>query len=179
MRRPIVGVMGSGSDPHERLATDVGRLLARLGVHLLTGGGRGVMESVSRAFCESPNRAGLCIGVLPAESHEHPDRPKPGYPNSWVELVISTHLPLSGSDGTSPLSRNHINVLSSDAIVLLPGSAGTLSEARLALHYTKPIIAYLGNTMRLPPDLQRIPVATSIQDVEAFLNQASRSANVT
>jgi hypothetical protein len=65
-----------------------------------------------------------------------------------------------------------INVLSSDAIVLLPGSAGTLSEAQLAQRYTKPVIAYLGNTMRLPPDLQRIPLATSIDDVKQFLTTA-------
>ena len=32
------------------LAEPLGRMLAAIGVHLLTGGGRGVMESVSRAF---------------------------------------------------------------------------------------------------------------------------------
>lgn len=169
MRRPVVGVMGSGRDAHAALAAEVGALLARRGVHLLTGGGGGVMAAVSRAFCETPGRAGLCIGILPAQS-EYPDyRPKPGYPNEWVELAIPTHLPKSGKEGTSTRSRNHINVLASDAIILLPGNDGTLSEARLALHYGKPIVAYLGGVMELPQELREIPVATSIGDVEEFL----------
>lgn len=47
-RLPIVGVLGSGSEPHEEQAKPLGEWLAREGVHLLTGGG--VMEAVSRAF---------------------------------------------------------------------------------------------------------------------------------
>jgi predicted Rossmann-fold nucleotide-binding protein len=48
-----VGVMGSGTDEYEELAREVGELLAQLGVNLLTGGGRGVMRSVSRAFTQT------------------------------------------------------------------------------------------------------------------------------
>ncbi|HUT02907.1 MAG TPA: DNA-binding protein, partial [bacterium] len=46
-RLPIVGVLGSGSEPHEEKAKPLGEWLAREGVHLLTGGGGGVMEAVS------------------------------------------------------------------------------------------------------------------------------------
>ena len=38
--------MGSGTTPHADLAIPLGRALARMGVHLLTGGGGGVMEAV-------------------------------------------------------------------------------------------------------------------------------------
>jgi len=169
MRRPIVTVIGSGSDPHRQLAAEVGELLSRLGIHLLTGGGSGVMEAVSRAFCETPGRSGLCIGVLPAESDARPERPKAGYPNRWVEIAIPTHLPLSGTQGTSARSRNHINVLASSAIVMLPGGDGTLSEAELAIGYGRPMIAYLGDSMELPEKLAGIPRAASIGDVEQFL----------
>ena len=40
------------------------------------------------------------------------------------------------------MSRNHINVLSADAIVALPGGAGTVSEAQLAVRYRKPILLF-------------------------------------
>ena len=36
---------------------------------------------------------------------------------------MRTHLPSSGAAGTSALSRAHINVLSADVIVALPGGA--------------------------------------------------------
>lgn len=176
MRLPVIGVMGSGREEHESLATEVGELLARLGVHLLTGGGAGVMAAVSRAFCETPGRAGMCIGVLPSRSDYPNYRPKAGYPNEWVEIAIPTHLPKSGKDGKSTRSRNHINVLASDAIIMLPGNHGTLSEASLAIDYGRPIMAYLGNAMKLPDELRDIPVAKGIGDVERFLRSAIEKA---
>jgi uncharacterized protein (TIGR00725 family) len=137
-----VGVMGSGTDEYPILAQDIGDLLASLGVNLLTGGGRGVMTSVSRAFTAAPRAKGICIGVLPCLSLDDRAAPKDGYPNAFVELAIHTHLPLSGPNGKHDLSRNHINVLSCTAIVALPGSEGTASEVSLALDYGKPVIAY-------------------------------------
>ena len=57
-RRPIVGVMGSGTEEYADLADPLGRWLAAFGVHLLTGGGRGVMAAVGRAFHAVTPRAG-------------------------------------------------------------------------------------------------------------------------
>jgi len=45
----------------------------------------------------------------------------------WIELVIQTHLPLSGARGADPLSRNHINVLSSDVLIASVGNAASRS----------------------------------------------------
>ena len=137
---PIVGVMGSGVDSHEDLAAPLGRAIASAGWHLLTGGGAGTMTATSRAFAETPGRAGLCIGVLPG-AEDGAGSPE-NYPNPWVEVAIRTHLPLSGAAGTGPNSRNHINVLSADAVVALPGSAGTWSEIELALRYGRPLALY-------------------------------------
>ena len=64
----MVGVMGSGSEPHRELALPLGAWLARRGVHLLTGGGGGVMASVSEGFAGVGGRRGLVIGVLPGEA---------------------------------------------------------------------------------------------------------------
>ncbi|HLU47791.1 MAG TPA: hypothetical protein VK116_06895 [Planctomycetota bacterium] len=140
-RLPVVGVIGSGAEAHEELATPLGRFLAQAGVHLLTGGGRGTMESVSRAFAETPGRRGLVLAILPCHPDD-PARPKDGYPNEWVEIAIRTHLPLSGARGTELLSRNHLNVLSSDALIALPGGPGTKSEIELAHRYSKPLVAF-------------------------------------
>ena len=139
-RRPIVGVMGSGAESHEDLAAPLGRAIAGNGWHLLTGAGRGTMTATSRAFAETEGREGLCLGIVP--SQQDGDGSPDGYPNPWVEVVIRTHLPLSGASGTGPFSRNHINVLSADAVVALPGSAGTWSEIELSLRYGRPLAVF-------------------------------------
>jgi uncharacterized protein (TIGR00725 family) len=166
----IVGVMGSGTEPHADLAGPLGRWLAERGFWLLTGGGAGVMAAVSEAFCSVPDRTGRIIGVLPGRTgadgrYEAP----PGYPNPWVEVVVRTHLPDSGEKGKEPSSRNHINVLTADVIVALPGESGTLSEVELALRYGRPLLAYLGATGSLPGLPPEAPVAHTLSEVQAFI----------
>ena len=151
-RQKIIGVMGSGTEPHEELAGIVGRIIAQAGHHLLTGGGEGVMTSVSAAFAAVEDRRGKVIGVLRADGGAHlgPKLKRRDYsplkpPNRYVEIPIYTHLPFSGEEGKLDLSRNHINVLTSDAIVALPGGAGTLSEVELASEYGWPVVLFLGD----------------------------------
>lgn len=162
----IVGVMGSGSDPWPDRAGPLGRWLAEIGVHLLTGGGGGVMASVSKAFAETPGRSGRVIGILPGDAS---GRPPAGYPNPWVEITIRTHLPLSGARGTSPMSRNHLNILSSDVIVALPGSAGTASEIQLARVYGKPLVAYVAAGSEFPDLPAGTPAAGGLAEVQRFV----------
>jgi len=168
-RLPIVGVMGSGTESHTERAQEVGRWLAQEGVHLLTGGGGGVMSAVSQAFAETPERTGMIIGIIPSASDDPCSGPKAGYPNPWVEIPIRTHLPLSGTRGTDPLSRNHINILSSDVLIALPGSAGTASEVSLALQYRRPLVAYLDTRS----DIEGLPaearMESDFQRVQAFV----------
>ena len=179
-RRKIVGVMGGKTDFPE-LTLPLGRLIARLGYHLLTGAGGGVMEGVSRAYFESENRKGLVLGVVrstvPCDdiTVEHREY-IPNMVNPWVEIPIYTHLHLSS---TSCLSRNHINVLSSDVVIGLPGKEGTASEIELAMQYGTPVIIFVGNekiTGLQPGDLQsaivgkKVVIAEGIEDVESALN---------
>jgi uncharacterized protein (TIGR00725 family) len=181
-RLPVVGVIGSSSDPCLERAGAVGHWLAGLGVHLVTGGGGGVMGAVSRAFAEVPNRRGSVLGIVPSAAPESPAVPKPGYPNQWVEIPIFTHLPLSGRRGEEPLSRNHLVVLTSAVIIALPGGPGTASELRLALRYGRPVIAYLKSRDEIEglpdgaiaePDLEKVKefvlreLAKSMQAVSA------------
>jgi len=139
--RTTIGVMGSGTDEHDDLAAPVGTLIAALGANLLTGGGQGVMRAVSRAFTSYHGERGVCVGIIPCASVADRRTAKAGYPNEFVELAIRTHLPYSGPLGTDDLSRNHINVLSSDAVVALTGGEGTASEVALARRYGVPVVA--------------------------------------
>ena len=166
-----VGVMGSGTTEHDELARAVGELLAELGVNLLTGGGRGVMRAVSRAFTQRAGERGICIGIIPCLSEIDREIPKPGYPNEFVELAIHTHLPYSGLQGTHDLSRSHINVLSCAAIIALPGEHGTASEVSLALRYRKPVIAYSPNPALVQHFPEPIRCVGTIDDVKQFLRE--------
>ncbi len=168
-RLPIVGVMGSGSRPYLERASALGRWLAECGVHLLTGGGGGVMAAVSQSFYDTPDRLGLVIGVLPCD--ESRQKPKDGYPNQWVEIPVLTHLPSGGQLGAEPTSRNHINILTSDVIVALPGDAGTLSEVRLALRYERPIIAFVESAQEIPGLPSSVSTSGSLAEVRTFVER--------
>ncbi len=200
-RIPVVGVMGSGSARHADLAEPLGRALARMGVHLLTGGGAGIMESVSRAFIAVPGREGLVVGILPAgdarpgrgdadasqgdsnmtriEAHSShidadPGTP-PGYPHPWVELAVRTHLDARGDDGSGIRSRNHINILTSDVVIALPGSSGTASEVELAIRYRRPLIL-LGDTARAERLPAAVPTAENVDDAVRFVRRTLRGS---
>ncbi|MGB4102027.1 MAG: DNA-binding protein [Alphaproteobacteria bacterium] len=137
---PIIGVMGSHRNEWPELTQPLGAWIATQGCHLLTGGGSGVMTSTARAFCAVAIRAGRSIGILPTD--ENPPgiyTPRPGYPNPWIEIPIIT--PLSFGEGGT-VSRNHVNILSSDAVVALPGNNGTIDEVTLALRFGKPLLCY-------------------------------------
>jgi predicted Rossmann-fold nucleotide-binding protein len=84
-----VGVMGSGTDEHDALGREIGKLLAGLGVNLLTRGGRGLITSVSRAFARAPRNRGICIGIIPCFSESERSRPRDGYPNDVRDLTSS------------------------------------------------------------------------------------------
>lgn len=165
--------MGSGtlSTPE---AEDVGRLVARLGAHLLTGGGGGQMEAVSRGFARSTLRSGLCIGVLPSKEEGSQEAPE-GYPNEFVELPIYTHLWLRGDQGAEVGSRHSINVMTATAVVVLYGNEGTVWEARLARQWGKPVALYMSESSRALPDADKLiavfdePPLGSLAELEHWL----------
>lgn len=167
-RLPIVGVMGSGTKDHEALARPLGVLLASKEVHLLTGGGKGVMEAVSKAFVSVQPRVGSCIGIIP--SGQGGRLTQPGYPNPYVEIPIYTHLPLSGMRGTDPLSRNPINILTSNILVFLPGEDGTLSELQLANAYNK-MFMYFGSLPPMGKNTSKGQQVSSLKDLDLRLDE--------
>lgn len=169
-RLSVVGVMGSSREPHRERSWRVGEWVARSGYHLLTGGGAGVMAAVSEAFVNVEARVGIAIGIIPGSSEQGSGHSPHGYPNPWIEVAIKTHLGQVGIDGEGALSRNHLNVLSSDVVVVLPGAEGTASEARLALRYGTPCVAYLSDRTDVPGLPSAIHVERTFERVAEFVS---------
>ncbi|MFQ5464618.1 MAG: TIGR00725 family protein [Thermodesulfobacteriota bacterium] len=122
MRKAIIAVVGAGhADPElDRLASEVGRLIAESGSILLSGGRGGVMESASRGCREA---GGLAVGILPGTDQAEA--------NPYIDVPIATGL---GE------MRNLLVVRASDALIAVGGGYGTLSEIALAHKTGKPVI---------------------------------------
>ena len=162
-RLPIVGVFGSGSDidaGEAARARAVGAMVARLGAHLLTGGGFGIMEAAAQGFTGVEPRAGFSIGAVPRQASgafDQPNKDRHGrlYPNAFVEIAIFTPLPPREIRWRSLPARNHVNVLTADAIVGLPGGVGTQNELDMAAHYREEAARARGERRTVlvgPPD---------------------------
>jgi len=107
-------------------ARELGRLIAREGWILLTGGRNvGVMHAANVGAKELN---GLTIGILPS-ARDTDTSPA-------VDIAIYTGM---GS------ARNNINVLSSEVVIVCGMSSGTASEAALALRADKPVILLTDN----------------------------------
>lgn len=140
-KRAVIGVLGSGQNEWEEWSVPLGRWIAENGFHLLTGGGKGVMEAVARGFHSVEKREGLSIGVVPTEECEERGYVAcKGYPNAWVELPLVSPLPAFYGTDDDQVSRNHIVVLTADILIALPGSKGTRNEISLATKFKKPIL---------------------------------------
>jgi uncharacterized protein (TIGR00725 family) len=133
--------MGSADNGWDELSEPLGRGIARAGWHLLTGGRTGVMESVARGFVSIADRAGFSLGIMPDGFR----------PNPYVEIPVYTQLNAAKDMDSEAFqwSRNHVNVRTADALVVLPGGAGTQSELTLAANWRKPVVALLGATGRI------------------------------
>jgi hypothetical protein len=130
---PYVGVVGPG-DPDEhrdRVAEDVGRLLAESGAVVVCGGLGGVMAGACRG---AESVGGLSLGILPGS-----DRAEA---NEWVTVPVAT--------GLGEL-RNALVVSCSDALVAVGGGYGTLSEIGFALRSGLPVVG-LGTWSLTGPD---------------------------
>ncbi len=172
IRLPIIGVMGSRAEKHEAFTAQLGRFLAENAFHLLTGGGTGTMEAVSEAFCRVKERQGRTMGVIPTK----PDgegryvSSNPDYPNPFVEIPVYTPLGVYENYEGMPLSRNHVNVMTSEALVFLPGGVGTLNEYNLAVRFQKSLICF-GPLERLNIFPDQEMKTDKIEEVALFLNR--------
>lgn len=150
--RPQIAVVGPGNadDRERQIACGVGRLLARAGAVVVTGGLGGVME----AACEGSSLAdGTSIGLLPGT-----DR---GSANPFVSIPVATGL----GEG-----RNLLVVQTADAVIAIGRSPGTLSEIALAARLGKPVV--LLASYERPGDL--LPGAETAQTPKEAVDLALR-----
>jgi uncharacterized protein (TIGR00725 family) len=140
-------------------AYEVGRLLAQRGATVLNGGGTGVMAAVSAG---ARSAGGLVVGVRPGATKDgaNPD----------LSVVLATNM---GE------ARNAILVWSADAVIVVGGSWGTLSELALAKRRGVPVIS-LGGWQILDVDGSPLPdapptAATPRDAVDSALSMAEGS----
>lgn len=122
--RIVIGVMGGATANADTLsaASELGALIAGRGWVLLNGGRDcGVMAASATGAHQA---GGLTVGVLPDEDTVH--------------LAPDIDIPIVTGMGDA---RNVINVLSSRAVVALPGGPGTISEVAHALKLDRPVVA--------------------------------------
>ncbi|WP_433192059.1 LOG family protein [Nocardia sp. CA-107356] len=106
-------------------AEEIGRLLARAGATVLCGGGTGVMAAVAAGAASA---GGLVIGI-------RPDTDRAGA-CPGLSAVLYTNM---GE------ARNAILIHSADAVIVIGGSWGTLSELAFARHRgASPVISLGG-----------------------------------
>jgi uncharacterized protein (TIGR00725 family) len=121
-----IAVVGPGEADAETCAAaaEVGGLIAQRGGVVVCGGLGGVMDAAARGAAE---RGGRSLGILPGS-----DRREAG-----------SHLTLVVASGLGEL-RNALVVRSSDGVVAIGGSWGTLSEVALALRLGLPVVSLRG-----------------------------------
>jgi uncharacterized protein (TIGR00725 family) len=125
--RLVVAVVGAGGPSPEHCDADVaaqaevvGRALAEAGATVVCGGGGGVMEAACRG---AKSAGGTTVGILPGVDRSAA--------NPYVDLPIVTGM---------GQARNLIVVYSSQAVVAVDGSYGTLSEIAHALKAGIPVV---------------------------------------
>jgi hypothetical protein len=118
----VIGHNTNGCTPeHEKVAYDVGSEIAKSDSVLLTGGLGGVMAAASHG---AKDAGGLTLGIIPQDDAT--------LANEFCDIVIPTGM---------GLTRDFLNALSADGIIIVGGGSGTLSEVCAAYMHKKPMVA--------------------------------------
>ncbi|MGY8764008.1 MAG: TIGR00725 family protein [Fidelibacterota bacterium] len=103
-------------------SVEIGRLLAQEEFLVFCGGGKGVMEAISKGVSKS---GGTVIGILKGKELEEG--------NDYLTIPIAT-----GMD----IARNAVLAYNCDAAIAISGQYGTMSEIAYAFQLDKPVIGY-------------------------------------
>jgi uncharacterized protein (TIGR00725 family) len=119
-----IGVMGSSEIPKDKIlierAREVGREIARHNCILINGATTGLPDESARGAKEED---GFVLGISPAKDlKEHLDVYK--LPAKYYDSIVFT--------GVGFNFRNIFNIRTSDAVVFIRGSLGTLNEFTIA-----------------------------------------------
>jgi len=128
VRRVQISVVGFNEDSCTDVAREaayrVGKEIAKQGGTIICGGLGGVMGAASKGAIEA---GGLAVGIVPSADLAQA--------NKYCDAVVATGL---------GWSRNFVVAYSGDAMVVVGGGAGTLTEAAAAYQADKPIVSVKG-----------------------------------
>ncbi len=118
----VIGHNTNGCTPeHEKVAYSVGMEIAKSDSVLITGGLGGVMTAAAHG---AKSADGLTVGIIPqADASEA---------NEYCDIVIPTGM---------GLTRDFLNALTADGVIIVGGASGTLSEVCAAYMNKKPMVA--------------------------------------
>ena len=123
-----ISVVGFDADSCTEVAREaayrVGRAIAREGATVVCGGLGGVMEAASKG---ARDEGGHSVGVIPSSDSDQANR--------YCEFVVATGM---------GKSRNFVVAYSGDAMIVVGGGAGTISEVAAAYQVSKPIVTVKG-----------------------------------
>ncbi|MFO7968289.1 MAG: TIGR00725 family protein [Archaeoglobaceae archaeon] len=117
-----IGIVGASSCDEKTYenAFQAGRILAQKKCTVINGGLGGVMEASAKG---AHTEGGIVVGILPGEKQ---------LANPYIGVSIATNM---------GHARNMIIAHSSDAVIAIGGSYGTVSEVSIALKEGKRVVA--------------------------------------
>ena len=135
-RKLQIGVMGSCADLKytkkiEQLAFDVGKFIAQSGFITVYGAEKDYDSLSTPASRGAKSVGGLTVGVTYGKGKNIWDK------NGTTDVIICSGLERGGG-------REFVLVNSCDAIIIISGGSGTLSETAIAYQLNIPIIALAG-----------------------------------
>lgn len=176
MKKLQIGIMGSAADLKyskeiETLAFDIGKLLAENNCITIYGAEKDV-DSISTCAARGAKSAGgITVGITYGIGMNIWDK------NNNTDIIIPTGLERGGG-------REFVLVNSCDAIIIISGGSGTLTEAAIAYQLNIPIIAVvetggwadkLANTFIDARERFKIPSAkTAVEAVTMAIDLASK-----
>ncbi|HHF7375592.1 TIGR00725 family protein [Legionella bozemanae] len=122
IKQPI-GVIGANMPEEDQYqkAFEIGRELSNLGLMVICGGRKGVMEAVCKGVRENN---GISIGLLPEYTIESA--------NQYVSIPLATGI---------GFARNALIASSSFCLIAIGGGNGTLSEVAYGLQFGKKVFS--------------------------------------
>ncbi len=126
---------------------------------------RQILVGVMRAACQGAQDAnGITVGIIPQND--------PSHANEFCDIIIPSGM---------GLTRDFLNALSADGVIVIGGGSGTLSEICAAYMYKKPIVAlknsggtaskYADQYLDYRKNVKIVGVETSQQAIKYILEQ--------
>ena len=149
MSKRIISVIGGRQCNYEveQIAQELGKKLSKVVGYLACGGLSGTMKAVCAGFKAG---GGVTIGILPG--YDKKDA------NEFVDIPLPTGM---------GLARNVLVVKVAEAVIALPGEAGTLSEIAYCLQFGIPVVCL--NSWDIPGVIKAKTVDEAIEKVKELI----------